>query len=150
MGSWIARRAQTDPSLAASAKILSAEADAFWSALRAVLEQNIAEFNALYGDRPERLAEFSADNGRATIRLKQNPDVFADVSRDELRLVCRFGSRQRSRLAAEFRIFGDWDTTRVLTFTPQGAGIGAALPGGAPMDVAAAAEFVLAPVLFPA
>jgi hypothetical protein len=79
---------------------------------------------------------------------RQVSDSISQMEEDPSR--ASFGGRQKSRLAAEFRIFGDWDTTRVLTFVPSGAGAGVALPGGSPMDVASAAEFVLGPVLFPA
>jgi hypothetical protein len=149
MGSWIAKRAEGDASLTSSAQTLHAELDAFWNSLCRVLQQNVAEFNALYNSRPERLAEFSGDNTRANVRLQTNPQAGAEVVRDGLRLVCRFGVRQRSRIAAEFRIFGDWDTTRVLLFSSNGDGPGVALPGGDPMDLASVAEFILAPILFP-
>lgn len=148
MDSWIAKRAQTDPGLAASAQALHAESDAFWKELRMVLRQNVEEFNALYSDQPERLAEISEDGMRATIRLKADPQVHADVVRQELRFVCRFSTIWRSQLAAECRIFGDWGDTRILSFVANGHGAGVSLTGDRVMDAVEAAEFILSPVLF--
>ena len=149
MGSWIAKRAQADPASPGFTQALRGEGDAYWTSLLRALKQNVDEFNALYGARPERLAEYTAEETRATIRLKAKPDIYAVVSRQEARLECRFGSGQRSRLAADFRIFGDWDTVRVLAFVNNGRGTGVALPGGEAMDAGAAAEFILSPILFP-
>ena len=149
MGSWIAKRAQADPASPGFTQALRGESDAYWTSLLGALKQNVEEFNALYGSRPERLAEYAAEETSATIRLRSKPDVYAIVSRHDGRLECRFSSGQRSRLASEYRIFGDWDTVRVLTFVDSGRGAGVALPGGEAMDAGAVAEFILSPILFP-
>ena len=148
MDSWIAKRAQADPSLASSAQALHTESEAFWKELRMVLRQNVEEFNALYGDQPDRLAEISEDGMQTTIRLKAEPQVHAEILRQNLRLVCRFSTARQSQLAAECRIFGDWGTTRILSFVANGHGAGVSLTGDRVMDVAEAAEFILSSVLF--
>ena len=152
MGSWITKRAQADPGFPATAEALRAESAILWERLRTILRQNVEEFNSLYRDRPDRVAELSEEASRATVRLKANPQISMEVSWEdsEGRLLCRFNTNQRSQLAAEMRIFGDWDSIYTLTFSPNGQGSSVLISGNRRMDPAEAAEFILAPVLFPA
>ncbi|MEO8371388.1 MAG: hypothetical protein ABI806_19535 [Candidatus Solibacter sp.] len=113
-----------------------------------VLRQNVEEFNAIYGDQPERLADISEDGVRATIRLKAEPQVHAEVLRQGLRFLCSFRTRTQSQLAAECLIFGDWGATQVLCFVANGRGAGVSLTDDRVLDASEAAEFVLSPVLF--
>ena len=145
MDSWIAKRARTDPAVAASAQALEAEADAFWKELRMVLRQNVEEFNAIYGGQPERLADISEDGVRTTVRLKAEPQVHAEVQRQGLRFLCSFRTRTQSQLAAECLIFGDWGATQVLRFVANGRGAGVSLTDDRVLDASEAAEFVLSP-----
>ncbi len=147
MASWVARRAQIDRNRREAAQ----KSAIVWEQLRALVQKNVAEFNGLYHDTPDRQAECLENGTAVVVRLRSRPEAYTELrwNPTAASLGHTLAYRGSSALAAESLIFGSWDRFYEFRAEIDESGAPRFVSNGAVFAPQEVAEKVLAPVLFP-